>query len=75
MRLHNVLFLAAAFLLCLLSAASPLAQQPSTINAEDEIRRLNAEEVDAFLKRDTRTMARLWSDDEDLRRHGDRRRP
>jgi ketosteroid isomerase-like protein len=62
MRLHNGLLLA-AFLLCLLSAASPLAQQPPPTNAEDEIRRLNAEEVAAFLKRDTRTMARIWSDD------------
>lgn len=31
--------------------------------AEAEVRRLNAEEVDAFLKRDPKSMARLWSDD------------
>ena len=31
--------------------------------AEDEIRRLSAEEVDAFLKNDRAMMARLWSDD------------
>ena len=30
---------------------------------EDEIRRLSGEEVQAFLKRDTQAMARLWSDD------------
>ena len=32
-------------------------------NAEEGIRRLNAEEVDAFLKNDRAAMARLWSDD------------
>jgi uncharacterized protein (TIGR02246 family) len=31
--------------------------------AEDEIRRLSAEEVNAFLKTDRAAMARLWSDD------------
>lgn len=30
---------------------------------EDEIRRLSGEEAQAFLKRDTQAMARLWSDD------------
>ena len=30
---------------------------------EEEIRRLNAEEVDAFLHKDPTTMAQLWSDD------------
>jgi ketosteroid isomerase-like protein len=31
--------------------------------AEEEVRRLNAEEVEAFLRNDPKTMARLWSDD------------
>ena len=31
--------------------------------AEEEVRRLNAEEVQAFIHNDAKTMARLWSDD------------
>jgi ketosteroid isomerase-like protein len=31
--------------------------------AEADVRRLSAEEVDAFIHRDPKTMARLWSDD------------
>lgn len=31
--------------------------------AEQEVRRLNGEEVQAFLQKDPKTMARLWSDD------------
>ena len=31
--------------------------------AEVEVRRLNGEEVQAFLQKDAQTMARLWSDD------------
>ncbi len=31
--------------------------------AEEEVRRLNSEEVEAFLQKDPKTMARLWSDD------------
>jgi ketosteroid isomerase-like protein len=31
--------------------------------AEEELRRLNGEKVDAFLHKDPKTMARLWSDD------------
>ena len=31
--------------------------------AEQEVRQLNAEEVQAFLQKDSKTMARLWSDD------------
>ncbi len=31
--------------------------------AEEEVRRLNGEEVQAFLQKDPKTMARLWSDD------------
>ena len=32
-------------------------------DAEQEVRRLNVEEVNAFLHKDPETMARLWSDD------------
>ena len=32
-------------------------------HAEEEIRGLNTEEVDAFLHKDPQAMARLWSDD------------
>jgi len=31
--------------------------------AEQEVRRLNAKEVDAFVHNDPKTMAQLWSDD------------
>src|SRR6185437_2609863 len=31
--------------------------------AEEEVRRLNAEESEAFVKKDPKTLARLWSDD------------
>jgi ketosteroid isomerase-like protein len=31
--------------------------------AEEEVRRLNVEEVEAFLHKDPKTLARLWSDD------------
>lgn len=39
------------------------AQGAAPQSAEAEIRRLNAEEVDAFLTKDPRAMAQLWSDD------------
>jgi uncharacterized protein (TIGR02246 family) len=32
-------------------------------SAEAEVRRLNKNEVDAFLHKDTKAMARIWSDD------------
>jgi uncharacterized protein (TIGR02246 family) len=32
-------------------------------SAEEEVRRLNTEEVQAFLQRDADAMARIWSDD------------
>src|SRR5688500_10194272 len=41
-----------------LLASSRQAQSPVT-----EVRRISAEEVQAFLRRDSKTMARLWSDD------------
>jgi uncharacterized protein (TIGR02246 family) len=43
------------------------AQQSNSMGhasaAEDEVRRLNAAEVQAFLQKDPKTMAQLWSDD------------
>jgi uncharacterized protein (TIGR02246 family) len=45
------------------AAHSDAAGQTADRKAEDEIRQLSAAEVEAFLKRDTTTMARLWSDD------------
>ena len=40
-------------------------QQPATAAAQNEadVRAASAAEVDAFLRRDAATMARLWSDD------------
>ena len=54
-------------LVCLLylgfAAHSDASGQTADRKAEDEIRQLSAAEVEAFLKRDTATMTRLWSDD------------
>jgi uncharacterized protein (TIGR02246 family) len=56
-----------AVLLILLSAldfvqaAATAAQEDKRV--EEEIRQLNAEEVNAFLHKDPQAMARLWSDD------------
>jgi ketosteroid isomerase-like protein len=46
-------------------ASAQATHQPTSNDnrAEEEVRRLNAEEVEAFLHNDPRTMARLWSDD------------
>ena len=48
---------------CLAAGQVPpqLAKQDKL--AADEVRRLNAEEVDAFIHSDPKAMARLWSDD------------
>ena len=64
-------FPACAVLLVLLFGAGAVfasgqvtGQPTSTDNrAAEEVRRLNAEEVEAFLHKDPKTMARLWSDD------------
>ncbi len=52
------------------SLITPVASAQTTTNAtrndqraDEEVRRLNAEEVEAFLHKDSKTMARLWSDD------------
>jgi hypothetical protein len=62
--------LARAMLLCTLVCALPFASgqvghEPTgkDTRAEEDIRRLNAEEVEAFLHNDPKTMSRLWSDD------------
>lgn len=48
-----------------LFATGQVRGQPTgkDIRAEEEVRRLNAEEVEAFLHQDPKTLARLWSDD------------
>ena len=46
-----------------LAAAPDGARQDGRGKAEEEIRQLSAAEVEAFLKRDTAAMGRLWSDD------------
>ena len=54
--------------LLILTSALDFVQAAATDTQEDkhveeEIRRLNGEEVDAFLHKDPQAMARLWSDD------------
>ena len=64
-------FHASAMLLILLAGTSALfapaqvtGPPPSKDNrTEEEVRRLNSEEVEAFLHKDPKTMARLWSAD------------
>jgi uncharacterized protein (TIGR02246 family) len=53
----------AALALVLLTSRGVSVANTSSDGAEEEIRRLNTEEVDAFLKNDRAAMARLWSDD------------
>jgi hypothetical protein len=45
--------------------ASPqgISKPTGASQAEEEVRRMNAEEVEAFFHSDPKTMARLWSDD------------
>jgi uncharacterized protein (TIGR02246 family) len=59
-----------AFNFCVfgIAALSASAQQPSNVpekdrRAEAEVRRLSGEEVQAFLRKDPKTLADLWSDD------------
>ena len=49
----------------LAGAASLFAasQTKEDTRAEEQVRQLNGEEVQAFLQKDPKTMARLWSDD------------
>jgi ketosteroid isomerase-like protein len=62
--LTNTLSLASLTVLFYLFAVAQ--EKPVTIAEDDstqEVRRLNKEECDAFLHKDSRTLARLWSDD------------
>lgn len=53
----------ALLLICLsLFSVSALAQKNDP-TSEQEVRRFNAEEVQAFIDKDPKTMERLWSDD------------
>jgi uncharacterized protein (TIGR02246 family) len=52
-----------ALALLLLNSRGESVANTSSDSAEEGIRRLNAEEVDAFLKNDRAAMARLWSED------------
>jgi len=45
------------------AAGSTMSANTGTDAAENDVRRLSAEEVNAFLKNDRAEMARLWSDD------------
>jgi hypothetical protein len=68
MKTFNVLAVLVASLVCgagtHLSSAQMTAQPASKDNhADEEVRRLNAAEVEAFLHKDPKAMARLWSDD------------
>jgi uncharacterized protein (TIGR02246 family) len=47
----------------LFAAAQVTGPPTSKDSQEEEVRRLNGEEVEAFLHKDPKTMARLWSDD------------
>jgi ketosteroid isomerase-like protein len=52
-----------ALALLLLTSGGVSVANTSSDTAEEGIRRLNVEEVDAFLKNDRSAMARLWPDD------------
>jgi len=59
----KILAASIALALLLLTSRGVSVANTSSDGAEEEIRRLNTEEVDAFLKNDRAAMARLWSDD------------
>lgn len=59
----KILAASIALALVLLTSPGVSVANTSSDSAEEGIRRLNAEEVDAFLKNDRAAMARLWSDD------------
>jgi uncharacterized protein (TIGR02246 family) len=63
-RAYAVLFASLVGAGVLFSSGQATGQATSKDNRpEEEVRRLNAEEVEAFLRKDPQTMARLWSDD------------
>jgi ketosteroid isomerase-like protein len=59
----KILAASMALALLLLTSRGVSVANTSSDSAEEGIRRLNAEEVDAFLKNDRGALARLWSDD------------
>jgi len=61
MKLYWLLFL--SLLLPFLVFAQCGGAQADATKAEQEVRRLNVDEVNAFLHKDPEAMARLWSDD------------
>lgn len=62
--LGSIFFSSLAGMLLLFGSVQANAQATSKDkHAEEEVRRLNTEEVQAFLHRDPAVMARLWSDD------------
>jgi uncharacterized protein (TIGR02246 family) len=67
MRTRYPYALRLALLICaatFFALAQIIGQSPAKDNrAEEEVRRVNAEEVEAFLQKDPKAMARLWSDD------------
>jgi len=59
-----VMILALVLVGVLFAQPQMTSQATSKANpAEEEIRRLNAEEPEAFVHKDPKTLARLWSDD------------
>ena len=50
-------------ILITIAALLTLGQTNQNARIEEEIRRLNAEEVEALMHNDTKTLGRLWSDD------------
>jgi ketosteroid isomerase-like protein len=58
-----IFLLAAAGSIPLFNAQESQAQAQKTETAEDAVRRVNAEEIQAFRDKDAKAMARLWSDD------------
>lgn len=62
--LDSVLVILQAGMLLMLGSVQANAQSASKgKHAEEEVRRLNTDEVNAFLHRDPKAMAYLWSDD------------
>ena len=53
----------AMLLMCLWLCAGSAIAQKNDATAEQEVRRLNAEEVQAFINKDANSMERLWSED------------
>ena len=61
---HAVLFASLTGLAALFASAqatTPVTREGKT--AEEQVRQLNAEEVEALLQKDPKALARLWSDD------------